>query len=124
MNKKPLRPCSKFNCSNLTHTRYCDEHKQEFTKNNRYYDRYHRSDRTKKFYHSAAWKRARELIKIRDNGLCQSCLGDRRLTVGTIVDHVIPVKVNWNLRLTEDNLQLLCQGCHNKKTAEEQKGNF
>ncbi|NEU29946.1 HNH endonuclease [bacterium LRH843] len=121
MNKKPLKPCKKFGCGNLTRNRYCNEHQDEQTKQNRYYDRYSREERTVRFYASAAWKRLRELIKIRNNGLCQLCLKDKRIVIGTIVDHIIPIKVNWSLRLDEDNLQLLCQACHNKKTAEESR---
>jgi 5-methylcytosine-specific restriction enzyme A len=116
---KPLKPCSKPNCPNLTYETYCDQHRNARAENNRYYDKYNRSDRSKKFYHSSAWKKVRELIKIRDNGLCQHCLSDKRITVGTIIDHIVPITDDWNKRLEEDNLQLLCQSCHNKKTAED-----
>lgn len=121
MNSKPLRPCNKQGCSQLTKDRYCEQHITVKAENNRYYDKYHRSGRSKQFYHSAAWKRVRNLIRIRDNGLCVECLNDKRITVGTIVDHIIPIKQNWNKRLDEDNLQLLCQSCHNKKTGTERK---
>lgn len=121
MNNKPLRPCNKPACGQLTRDGYCDRHKTAKVDNNRYYDKYHRSDRSKQFYHSSAWKRARDLIRIRDNGLCIECLNQKRITVGTIVDHIIPIKQNWNKRLDEDNLQLLCQSCHNKKTGSERK---
>ncbi len=121
MNSKPLRPCNKPGCGQLTRDGYCEQHKTAKAEHNRYYDKYHRSDRNQQFYHSAAWKRARELIRIRDNGLCIECLNQKRITVGTIVDHIIPIKQNWNKRLDEDNLQLLCQSCHNKKTGLERK---
>ena len=121
MNKRPLKPCNKPGCPNLTHTTYCEQHQKTKAENNRYYDKYHRTDRSKKFYHSSAWKKVRKLIKVRDNGLCQECLDNKRITVGTIVDHIIPLSVDWNKRLDEDNLQLLCQSCHNKKTAEDIK---
>lgn len=120
-NQKPLRPCNKQGCSNLTRDGYCEQHKTTKHENNRYYDKYHRTDRSKQFYHSVAWKRAREIIRIRDNGLCQECFKQKRLTVGTIVDHIIPIKQDWNKRLDEDNLQLLCQACHNKKTGTERR---
>ncbi|MDQ0200320.1 hypothetical protein [Neobacillus ginsengisoli] len=29
MPSKPLKPCNKIGCSNLTKGRYCDEHKQQ-----------------------------------------------------------------------------------------------
>lgn len=120
-NKKPLRPCNKPGCSQLTRAGYCEQHKTTKADNHRYYDKYQRNKKHDQFYHSAAWKRARDLIRIRDNGLCVECLNVKRITVGTIVDHIIPIKQNWNKRLEEDNLQLLCQSCHNKKTGSERK---
>lgn len=121
LNQKPLRPCSKFGCGNLSRSRYCEEHTQEHAVQTKQYDRFARDERTVRFYSSTAWKRLRETVKIRANGLCSMCLDDKRIVVGVIVDHIIPVKVNWRLRLVEDNLQLLCRSCHNKKTAEESK---
>lgn len=121
MNSKPLRPCNKPGCSQLTQAGYCEQHKTTKADNHRYYDKYQRNKKHDQFYHSAAWKRARDLIRIRDNGLCIECFNAKRITVGTIVDHIIPIKQNWNKRLDEDNLQLLCQACHNKKTGSERK---
>lgn len=121
MNLKPLRPCNKPGCSQLTRDGYCEQHKTAKADNHRYYDRYQRNKKHNRFYHSASWKRVRDLIRIRDNGLCVECLNDKRITVGTIVDHIIPIKQNWNKRLDEDNLQLLCQPCHNKKTGTERR---
>lgn len=120
-NQKPLRPCNKPGCCQLTRAGYCEEHKTTKADNHRYYDQYQRNKKHDQFYHSSAWKRARDLIRIRDSGLCVECLSDKRITVGTIVDHIIPIKQNWNKRLDEDNLQLLCQSCHNKKTGSERK---
>lgn len=87
--------------------------------NNRYYDRYQRNRKHDQFYHSKAWIQLREYIRIRDNGLCQQCLKEKRITVGTIADHIIPIELDWAKRLDEDNIQLLCQPCHNTKTAED-----
>ncbi|MEK4024470.1 HNH endonuclease [Sporosarcina sp. FSL W7-1283] len=121
VNQKPLRPCNQYGCSNLTRKRFCDSHSDSQTQQTRDYDRYGRDSKTKAFYNSTAWRKLRAMIKIRDNGLCQMCLVDKRIVIGTIVDHIIPIKVDWQLRLTENNLQLLCHSCHNKKTAEDEK---
>lgn len=121
-NSKPLRPCNRQGCGNLTRTGYCEAHTQAKAENNRYYDKHQRNSRSTQFYHSAAWKRARDLIRIRDNGLCVQCMSEHRITVGTIVDHIIPIKQDWNKRLDESNLQLLCHACHNKKTGAERSG--
>lgn len=46
--------------------------------------------------------------------LCNHCGG-----IATMVDHIVPTKVNWDKRLEKENLQPLCWGCHNTKTAKE-----
>ncbi|MFF5993702.1 HNH endonuclease [Lysinibacillus sp. KU-BSD001] len=119
MNQKPLRPCNKPGCGNLTRKGYCESHSNTKSENNRYYDKYQRNKKHDRFYHSAAWIKCRDYIRIRDTGLCQHCLADKRITVGVIVDHIIPLSIDWSKRLEEDNLQLLCGGCHNKKTNED-----
>lgn len=56
----------------------------------------------------------REAIKRRDCDMCQSC---GRL--GRVVDHIIPL---WAGGSDEDsNKQLLCDPCHDAKTAREAK---
>ena len=118
-NQKPLRPCNKPGCSQLTRDGYCEQHKTAKAENNRYYDKYQRNKKHDRFYHSAAWIKCRDYIRIRDNGLCQHCLNQKRITVGIIADHIVPLSVDWNKRLDESNLQLLCAGCHAVKTAED-----
>ncbi|MFJ7951539.1 HNH endonuclease [Lysinibacillus sp. NPDC096418] len=119
INSKPLRPCNKQGCANLTRNRYCEQHKTAVAENRRYYDKYQRNKKHDRFYHSSPWIKCRNYIKIRDNGLCQRCLTKKKITVGVIVDHDIPLSVDWSKRLDEDNLKLLCDGCHKKKTAED-----
>ncbi|MDO6448097.1 HNH endonuclease [Oceanobacillus profundus] len=43
------------------------------------------------------------------------------MTTAEEVDHIIPVKVDWSLRLDINNCQPLCHDCHNKKTAEDKR---
>ncbi len=119
MNSKPLRPCNKPGCPNLTREGYCEQHKTTKADNNRYYDKYNRNKKHDRFYHSSSWIKCRDYIKIRDNGLCQHCLNEKRITVGVLVDHIVPLTADWAKRLDENNLQLLCQSCHNKKTTED-----
>ncbi|MGE7932128.1 HNH endonuclease [Viridibacillus arvi] len=121
MTSKPLKPCNKHNCGRLTTTRYCEAHTTETTNDNRYYDKHHRDKRSNSFYHSTAWRKARQLAILESRGMCVSCFNDNRLVPGYIVDHIIPIKVNWLKRLDLDNLQYLCKACHNKKTAEDKK---
>jgi len=83
----------------------------------RYYDKYLRDPRAKAFYHSAAWMRMRELILARDHGLCQECLRQGRYTPATAVHHKQELLERWDLRLDPDNLESLCDECHNRMRA-------
>ncbi|MCP4595746.1 HNH endonuclease signature motif containing protein [Neptuniibacter sp.] len=65
------------------------------------------------------WRRIREQIKERANGLCEECLRHGRLTPGQVCDHVVPEAEGGTT--TDDNLQWLCQSCHDKKTQEESR---
>ncbi|PFA33091.1 HNH endonuclease [Bacillus cereus] len=43
------------------------------------------------------------------------------IKIGDVVDHIIPLLVDWLRRLDPANLQTLCHACHNKKTKEDEK---
>ena len=68
----------------------------------------------KQFYRSQAWRRTRAAYAKSVNGLCERCK-----QAGDIVHHKIyitqkninnpDIVLNWN------NLELLCQDCHNKE---------
>ncbi|AOY76674.1 HNH endonuclease [Clostridium formicaceticum] len=121
MPQKPLRPCKKAGCRNLTREGYCKEHKQlellDKQERNKYYDQQVRHKRDKKyteFYHSKAWGIVRQQALIRDNGLCQHCLKENRITLADMVHHIKSIKAAWHLRLVLSNLISLCNSCHNK----------
>lgn len=65
------------------------------------------------FYRSAAWTNVRDAYFLSRHGLCERCEG-----VGKIVHHktwLTPENINDpNITLSWDNLELLCQDCHNK----------
>lgn len=77
------------------------------------------------FYNSKEWKDerigARSLALARDNGLCVMCLSNKLARVAEVVDHIIPVKISWELRLNVNNLQSLCNKCHARKTRDDKK---
>lgn len=59
----------------------------------------------------------RERIKRRDCGICQQCKDEGRLSAGVVVDHIVPL---WAGGSDEDeNKRLLCNECHDAKTARE-----
>jgi 5-methylcytosine-specific restriction endonuclease McrA len=76
------------------------------------------------FYKSKSWRKARESYYKSKFGLCERC-GEP----GDIVHHkeyITPENINDpNITLDFDNLELLCQDCHNKEhigTTVTQKG--
>lgn len=118
---KPKRPCNKTGCRNLTDKGYCDEHAHLTKQRHKYYDKYQRDQRAAAFYNSKAWELVREQALIRDHGLCQDCLDIKQITPAVPVDHIIPVKIAWHLRLTLSNLRSLCDRHHAIKTAEDKR---
>lgn len=122
---KPLRPCNKTGCRNLTRDGYCDEHMQMAVQVKRerykYYDKYKRDKVAAKFYSSKEWQLLREQALTRDLGLCQHCFKKNEITLAEEVDHILPIKVYWEHRNDIDNLQSLCHRCHSIKTAEDKK---
>lgn len=73
------------------------------------------------FYKSKAWRTLRDAY-ISEHPLCVRCLAYGRLRTGKIVDHKRPRSERPELELEWGNLQTLCHGCHNTKTAEDTRG--
>lgn len=67
-----------------------------------------------RFYKSKAWQEVRQAYFIYQHGICERCGKP-----GEIVHHKIyltPENINDpNITLSFDNLELLCQDCHNKE---------
>lgn len=80
------------------------------------------------FYLSGAWKRARLQALERDCYLCQECL--RQMRAGrvlrprhaTMVHHIKPRSAYPELALSLDNLESLCNICHERMTPERRGG--
>lgn len=72
----------------------------------------------KRLYNSIAWKKCRRAYIDTVDGLCERC-GD----VGKIVHHKIYIDIlnvnDPNVTLNHDNLELLCQECHNREHFEK-----
>lgn len=78
-----------------------------------HYNKYKRDKEAKKFYNSSAWKKCRAVVLARDNHLCQECLRKKRITPADMVHHIIEYKVDLSKALDIDNLESLCNPCHN-----------
>ena len=72
----------------------------------------------KKFYKSAAWRRCREAFLASKLGLCERC----KVHAATIAHHKIyltPANIDDpNISLNWNNLEALCQDCHNREHSE------
>lgn len=79
------------------------------------------------FYHTAAWKRIRAVVLMRDGGMCQDCMDRLRAGYGikprraTMVHHIIPYKERPDLALDPDNLRALCWACHEQQHPERRR---
>lgn len=71
------------------------------------------------FYKSAAWKNCRDSFFKTRGGLCERCLKKNIIRAGKIVHHRIYLNSknvdDPKISLNFDNLELLCQDCHNKE---------
>ena len=67
------------------------------------------SDRDKRaFYNSRAWRQCRYQALKAANGRCQACGRGPADGVRLVVDHILPIKTHWHLRLSPKKLQCLC----------------
>lgn len=107
-----------FGCNKLTKESYCENHAHlKAEKELKRYKQYNkqRDPVLTKFYNSKEWRMLRDYIMSINQYLCIQCT----LVPADVVDHIIPVTVDWSKRLDHNNCQPLCHDCHNKKTAED-----
>lgn len=68
----------------------------------------------KKFYKSKSWRITRQSYFDKQFGLCERCSGP-----GKIVHHIEYIDMSnindTEVLLSHDNLELLCQSCHNRE---------
>jgi 5-methylcytosine-specific restriction protein A len=71
--------------------------------------------------YGSQWVKLRERVMMRDCYLCQMCMANNFVEQATQVDHIKPKAKGG----TDDmnNLQSLCERCHNDKTARDNGGN-
>ena len=85
------------------------QHNKNYTKNNRDLE-------SQKVYQSTQWREVRKKALLRDSYCCTKC----NKVIGMIardhvVDHIIEIK-DGGSKFDLENLQTLCQHCHNIKT--------
>ena len=72
------------------------------------------------WYALPTWRAIRAIVLRRDAWICQSC--QRPAGESAHCDHIVPHKGDWNLFVSESNLQTLCASCHSVKTTREDGG--
>lgn len=68
----------------------------------------------KLFYASAPWRKLRSLV-LAEQPLCADCRRRGELRPAAHVHHKIERKDRPDLALDHDNLEALCQPCHNRR---------
>ena len=76
-------------------------------------------DYAKGFYNSTAWRKCQKVYLSSVDGLCERCKALGIVQPADIVHHKIYITpeniTNPNITLNFDNLEALCQTCHNKE---------
>lgn len=72
------------------------------------------------FYNSWPWRKFSKRYK-ESHPLCVECEKKDLVVLAKVVDHINPIN-NGGEKLSEDNVQGLCESCHNRKSANESRG--
>lgn len=78
-----------------------------------------RANPNTKFYQSTAWRKLRHL-QLHRFPLCAECERKGVATPGKVADHITPINEGGE-PLSLENLQTLCDRCHNQKSARESR---
>ena len=70
-------------------------------------------------YKSKRWKSKRLAILRRDKYICQECKKYGKRKEAVTVHHIKHADTHPELAYDDNNLESLCQGCHNKKHPEK-----
>ncbi|WP_056967216.1 HNH endonuclease [Liquorilactobacillus sucicola] len=126
---KPMKQCNHAGCRKLIpfDTAYCDKHRQDSKR--KPHDAIDSKAESIRVHHSYKWRKISERYRLK-NPVCEQCLKDVRdpnsgnfegiPRFSTSVDHIKPLFLGGD-PYNEDNLQALCEVCHNKKSLEERR---
>lgn len=82
-------------------------------------------DYARAFYNSPAWKKCKDGYINSVDGLCEECLRQGKIEPGWIVHHkthITPQNIHDpSITLNWENLEFLCQDCHNKVHGKNEK---
>lgn len=107
MPQRPLRPCPRPGCGQLTRGGPCERHRRQSER-----DRGSASARG----YGRRWQKARE-IYLAEHPWCAECLRHGHRVLAQEVDHIIPHRGDPALFWRRSNWQSLCKTHHSEKTA-------
>lgn len=81
---------------------------------------FEREIKNDEFYNSWPWRKKRKSFLI-NNPICKHCEAMGIITQARVVDHIVSIKRGGS-KLDDENLQSLCDSCHNRKSANESRG--
>lgn len=116
MPSAPKKPCRWPGCPALTEGRFCPAHTK---RDRRAVDNRRGSAASRGYDHH--WQKYRPEY-LRRHPLCRTCAAAGRVTVATVVDHIIPHRGDMELFWDPTNHQPQCKKCHDIKTATEDGG--
>lgn len=111
----PKRPCSAPGCGALTDAGRCPKHANAAE--------HSRGSASSRGY-GRRWQEASKGF-LRAHPLCQcgDCdEGRKRVTIATVVDHIVPHRGDMALFWNQANWQAMSKPCHDRKTATEDGG--
>lgn len=110
MAQKPLRPCRKPGCPNLTRDGWCPEHRPSKAPKRQ-------SASWHWMYLTKTWTEELRPTQLLLEPFCRECAKRGLRVTATRVDHVEDHEGDWEKFKDPQNLQSLCESCHNRKTA-------
>lgn len=119
MASKPLRPCRRPGCAELTRDGWCAKHRPRMER--KASAEYH------SWYSLPIWTDRLRPDQLAREPFCRKCAqlypstDLRHRTEATVVDHVVAHEGDWQLFASPGNLQSLCKRHHDSKTAQEQR---
>ena len=108
MPNRPLKPCNKYGCKNLTSGSLCPEHQRQYDAD---YDKSRKDDPGRRMIQSVQWRKIRA-AKLSRNPLCERC-------IGVVPAYLVHHKDRNQFNIKDYNLESLCNECHEKEHKEE-----
>lgn len=116
-----MRQCNKVGCMNVHNSMngYCADHQEYYQEQKAKRNKQYNEGRPARhqYYFTNTWRRLRDQY-IKEHPLCCRCEQRGQVVLAELVDHIIEIEDNPDLKDSYSNLQSLCFRCHNVKTGE------